>query len=41
MSMSLRITFISLIVLMALGLVQLKSHNAAREQAASTTGAAK
>lgn len=41
MSMSLRITFIALIVLMAFGLVQLKSHNAAREQSASSQGAGK
>lgn len=41
MSMSLRITFIALIVLMAFGLVQLKSQNAALEQTATSQGVAK
>lgn len=41
MSMSLRITFISLIVLMAFGFVQLKAHNASLEQPAATGGSAK
>lgn len=41
MKMSLRLAFITLIVLMAVGLVQLKAHNAALEQAAASQGAAK
>lgn len=41
MSMSLRIAFITLIVLMTVGLVQLKAHNAAMEQATASQGAAK
>lgn len=41
MSMSLRITFIALIALMAIGLVQLKSRNAALEQASASQGVPK
>jgi hypothetical protein len=41
MSTSLRITFIALIVLMAVGLVQLKAQNRALEQATASQGVAK
>ncbi|MEW6430354.1 MAG: hypothetical protein AB1730_02495 [Myxococcota bacterium] len=41
MKLSLRLAFIALIVLMAVGLVQLKAHNAAMEQAAAGQGAPK
>ncbi|MEW5740396.1 MAG: hypothetical protein AB1938_15815 [Myxococcota bacterium] len=41
MSMSLRVTFIGLIVLMALGLVSLKAHNRALAAQAQTAEVAK
>jgi uncharacterized protein YdbL (DUF1318 family) len=41
MSTSLRVTFIGLIALMAIGLVSLKAHNRTLEQAATSQGVAK